>query len=77
MDECKPLDGGVPDVGAFYTAAKLKEVAPDSQVAKIEMFLLGNAGAPSVSDARGLARTGHLTPYNGHLIPLLWAMTPL
>jgi hypothetical protein len=42
-------------MGVFYTNEQLKKVAPDSEVKKIEMFLYGNGGAPSVRHARPAA----------------------
>ena len=44
--------GGIPDIGAFYTAEELKKTS-DAEIQKMHMFLYGNGGAPSVSDAPG------------------------
>jgi len=38
--------GGIPDIGAFYTAEELKKTT-DAEIQKMHMFLYGNGGAPS------------------------------
>jgi hypothetical protein len=42
----------LPDIGAFYTADKLREKSSEGEIEKMHMFMFGNGGTPSVRDAR-------------------------